>query len=265
MWNEQQGMSIFAELRRHIHRILLGEGRDFSQQRRHSRILCSVPVRLETADHYTPGTLVDLSLDGGRVQIQAVPNRLGILRPPYRRGQKMNLVLAYGSHDRRDREAAVTVRWIRPGNAGWDVGVQVSLDGSPGWIPKLLTEYGLSQDAFHTRRTGVRTPTRQKIEIGLGVAQRFEGMMVDLSLGGAAVVSPKAFARFVPVRLHMKLDGKPVTLPAQVVHIRPHSEEDFHHKSQWLCGMRFGELSRDEGESIGRHLVESRKLEQIKK
>jgi PilZ domain len=254
-------MSFFAELRRHIHRILLGEGRDFSQQRRHSRILCAVPVRLELTDHYTPGTLVDLSLDGGRTQIEAVPNRLGICRPPYRRGQRMKLVLAYSSTDRRDREAVVTIRWIRPSSAGWDVGFQLNLDGSPGWIPRLLTEYGLAQDAFHTRRTGVRAPTKQEIEIGLGVSQSFKGLMVDLSLGGAAVVSPKAFARFVPVRLKMQLAGKHVTLPAQVVHIRPHDEADFHNDTTWLCGMRFGELSRDEGELIGRHLVESRKHE----
>lgn len=254
-------MSFFAELRRHIHRILLGEGRDFSQQRRHSRILCSVPVRLEMPEHYTPGTLVDLSLDGGRVQIQAVPNRLGICRPPYRRGQKMKLVLAYGSTDRREREANVTIRWIRPSNAGWDLGLQLHLEGSKGWIPRLLTEYGLSQDAFHTRRNGVRTPTDQKIQIALGASQLFDSVLVDLSLGGAAVVSPKAFARFVPVRILVTLAGNKVTLPAQVVHIRPHQEANFHSDRQWLCGLRFGELSRDEGELIGRHLVESRKIE----
>ena len=252
-------MAFFAELRRHIHRILLGEGRDFSQQRRHSRILCSVPIRLEMPEHYTPGTLVDLSLDGGRVQIEAVPNRLGICRPPYRRGQKMKLVLAYGSQNRKEREATVTVRWIRPSSAGWDVGIQLHIDGGIGWIPRLLTEYGLTQDAFHTRRTGVRTPTKQKLIIGLGVSQTFEGLLVDLSLGGAAVVSPKAFARFVPVKLLVQLAGKNVSLPAQVVHIRPHKERDFHHAPNWLCGLRFGELSRDEGELIGRHLVESRK------
>lgn len=252
-------MSFFADLGRYIHRILLGEGRDFSQQRRHSRILCAVPVHLEFTDHYTPGTLVDLSLDGGRVQIKAVPNRLGICRPPYRRGQKMKLVLAYGSTHRRDREAAVTVRWIRPSSAGWDVGFQVSLERGSGWIPRLLTEYGLAQDAFHTRRTGVRTPTKQEVGIGLGVAQNFQGLMVDLSLGGAAVVSPKAFARFVPVRLNLQLAGKKMELPAQVVHIRPYKDADFHEAGQWLCGMRFGELSRDEGELIGRHLVDSRK------
>lgn len=255
-------MSFFADLRRHIHRIILGEGRDFSQQRRHSRILCSIPVRLELSDHYTPGKLVDLSLDGGRVQIEAVPNRLGILRPPYRRGQRMNLVLAYGATDRRDREAQVTVRWIRPGSAGWDVGFQLKLEGSPSWIPRLLTEYGLAQEAFHTRRTGVRAPSRQEVGIGLGVAQRFDGTLVDLSLGGAAVVSPKAFARFVPVRLQVVLAGKKVSLPAQVVHIRPYKDADFHQGSQWLCGLRFGELSRDEGELIGRHLVESRRREE---
>ena len=253
-------MGLVADLRRHIHRILLGEGRDFSQQRRHSRILCSVPVRLELSDHYTPGTLVDLSLDGARIQIEAVPNRLGICRPPYRRGQRMKMVLAYQSRERRDREASVTVRWIRPSGAGWDVGVQLHLDGSSGgWIPRLLTEYGLTQDAFHTRRTGVRTPTRDKLTIGLGVSQQFEGMMIDLSLGGAAVVSPKAFARFVPLKLTVKLAGKDVTLPAQVVHIRPYKEQDFHNGASWLCGLRFGELSRDEGELIGRHLVESRR------
>lgn len=254
-------MQFLAELRRHIHRILLGEGRDFSQQRRHSRILCSVPVRLQFPDHYTPGKLVDLSLDGGRVQIEAVKNRLGICRPPYRRGQKMNLVLAYGATDRKDREAHVTVRWIRPSSAGWDVGIQLNLDGATGWIPKLLTEYGLSQEAFHTRRTGVRTPTKIPVGIGLGVSQKFEGLLLDLSLGGAAVVSPKAFARFVPVRLQLTLAGKKVTLPAQVVHIRHYKGADFHHGTQWLCGLRFGELSRDEGELIGKHLVESRRQE----
>ena len=254
-------MSLLAQLRRHIHRILLGEGRDFSQQRRHSRILCSVPVRLEFPEHYTPGKLVDLSLDGGRVQVEAVPNRLGICRPPYRRGQKMQLVLAYGSAQRKEREATVTVRWVRPSSAGWDVGVQLHLDGSLGWIPKLLTEYGLAQDAFHTRRTGVRAATEQKIQVGLGVSQQFEATMVDLSLGGAAVISPKAFARFVPVKLGMTLAGKRVSLPAQVVHIRPHKQADLHSGSMWLCGMRFGELSRDEGELIGRHLVESRRSE----
>lgn len=252
-------MSFFAQLRRHIHRILLGEGRDFSQQRRHSRILCSVPVRLEFPEHYTPGKLVDLSLDGGRVQVEAVPNRLGICRPPFRRGQKMQLVLAYGSTKRSEREATVTVRWVRPSSAGWDVGIQLNIEGGRGWIPRLLTEYGLAQDAFHTRRTGVRTPTRQDIDIGLGMSQKFDALLVDLSLGGAAVVSPKAFARFVPVKLGMRLAGKLVTLPAQVVHIRPHKEADFHEGPMWLCGMRFGELSRDEGELIGRHLVESRK------
>lgn len=252
-------MGFFAQIRRHIHRILLGEGRDFSQQRRHSRILCSVPVRLELTDHYTPGTLVDLSLDGARIQIEAVPNRLGICRPPYRRGQKMKLVLAYQSRALREREATVTVRWVRPSTAGWDVGVQVHLDSTVGWIPRLLTEYGLTQEAFHTRRTGVRTPTRDKLTIGLGVSQRFEGIMIDLSLGGAAVVSPKAFARFVPLKLTVKLAGKEVSLPAQVVHIRPYEEQDFHTEAKWLCGLRFGELSRDEGELIGKHLVESRR------
>jgi hypothetical protein len=252
-------MGLFAKLRRHIHRILLGEGRDFSQQRRHSRILCSVPVRLELDDHYTPGTLVDLSLDGARVQIQAVPNRLGICRPPYRRGQRMKMVLAYQSRERREREASITVRWVRPSSAGWDVGVQVHLESSAGWIPRLLTEYGLTQEAFHTRRIGVRTPTQDKLTIGLGVSQRFEGEMIDLSLGGAAVISPKAFARFVPLRLMLKLAGKDVSLPAQVVHIRPFKERDFHGGGSWLCGLRFGELSRDEGELIGQHLVESRK------
>jgi len=254
-------MSLFAELRRHIHRILLGEGRDFTQQRRHSRILCSVPVRLEGDDHYTPGRLVDLSLDGGRVQIEAVPNRLGICRPPYRRGHQMKLVLAYGSTNRKEREAKVTVRWVRPSSAGWDVGLQVHIDGYGGWIPKLLTEYGLAQEAFHTRRTGVRTPTQQKMKIGLGISQTFEGTLVDLSLGGAAVVTPKAFARFVPVKLLISLAGKSVDLPAQVVHIRPYTEADLHDGRTWLCGMRFGELTRDEGELIGRHLVESRKEE----
>ena len=256
---ERSPMPFFAELRRHIHRILLGQGRDFSQQRRHSRILCSVPIRLELDDHYTPGTLVDLSLDGGRVQVEAVPNRLGICRPPFRRGQKMNLVLAYGSKERRDREAKVTVRWVRPSDAGWEVGLQLHIDGSIGWIPRLLTEYGLAQDAFHTRRNGVRTPSEQSVGIGLGVSQVFDGELLDLSLGGAAVVSPKAFARFVPVRLSLELAGSHVTLPAQVVHIRPHQEADFHDESQWFCGLRFGELSRDEGELIGRHLVESRR------
>lgn len=218
-----------------------------------------MPVRLEMTDHYTPGSLVDLSLDGGRIQVEAVPNRLGICRPPYRRGQRMTMVLAYGATDRREREASVTVRWIRPSSAGWDVGVQLHLEGGHGWIPRLLTEYGLTQDAFHTRRTGVRTPTDQKLLIGLGVSQTFEGTLVDLSLGGAAVVSPKAFARFVPVKLTTRLAGKEVTLPAQVVHIRPHKERDFHNEPNWLCGMRFGELSRDEGELIGKHLVESRR------
>jgi c-di-GMP-binding flagellar brake protein YcgR len=97
------------------------------------------------------------------------------------------------------------------------------------------------------------------LTIGLGVSQQFEGMMIDLSLGGAAVVSPKAFARFVPLKLMVKLAGKEVTLPAQVVHIRPYKEQDFHNGASWLCGLRFGELSRDEGELIGRHLVESRR------
>ena len=257
--SERTQMQFLAELRRHIHRILLGEGRDFSQQRRHSRILCSVPVRLQFPDHYTPGKLVDLSLDGGRVQIEAVKNRLGICRPPYRRGQKMNLVLAYGATDRKDREAQVTVRWIRPSSAGWDVGIQLNLEGATGWIPKLLTEYGLAQEAFHTRRTGVRTPTKIPVGIGLGVSQKFEGVLLDLSLGGASVVSPKAFARFVPVRLQLTLAGKKVTLPAQVVHIRHYKGADLHHGTQWLCGLRFGELSRDEGELIGKHLVESRR------
>ena len=171
----------------------------------------------------------------------------------------MNLVLAYNSKNRREREANVTVRWVRPSSAGWDVGVQLHIDGTLGWIPRLLTEYGLAQDAFHTRRNGVRTPSEQKVGIGLGVSQVFEGKMLDLSLGGAAVVSAKAFARFVPVRLSLKLAEKRITLPAQVVHVRPFQEESFQSTSQWFCGLRFGELSRDQGELIGKHLVESRR------
>jgi len=172
----------------------------------------------------------------------------------------MKLVLGYELSDCNNRDAIVTVRWVRPSSVGWDVGFQLNLDGSPGWIPRILTEYGLSQDAFQTRRTGIRTPVAQEIAIGLGVSQSFQGFMLDLSLGGAAVVSPKAFARFVPVRLKMTLADRTVTLPAQVVHIRPYKEEgDLQEDAQWLCGMRFGELSRDDGELIGRHLIESRR------
>lgn len=252
-------MSILAKLKGHIHRIILGEGRDFGQQRRHSRILCSVPVHLKFTDHYTPGTLVDLSLDGARVQIAAVPNRLGVCRAPYQRGQKLKLVLVYNSKERDDRVAMVTIRWIRPSQAGWDLGVQIVLGGSVGWVPKLLAEYGLTQDAFHTRRRAIRTPTDQPITLNLGGVQTFPGVLIDLSLGGAAVVSPKAFARFIPLQLRLQLSDQTTVLPTQVVHTRPHDDPSSSIQSGWLCGLRFRELTRAQGELIGRHLVESRR------
>ena len=84
----------------------------------------------------------------------------------------------------------------------------------------------------------------------------FKAELVDLSLGGAAIISEKAFARFVPIDLVMTLAGKSASLPAQVVHIRP-TTADYREQREWLCGVRFGELTRDEGELVGRHLVES--------
>ncbi len=250
-------MPFLDELRRHIHRILLGEGRDFDQRRRHSRILCSIPVVLLQAGEGRKAVLVDLSLEGARVQMSAEPNRLGICRPPFRRGQELLMALAYGATGRPERQARVTVRWVRPGTKGWDVGVRLTPGGEQGWVPRLLSEYGLTQDAFQTRRTEARATVQQKLTILLGDRHALPGDLVDLSLGGAAVISAKALAPFVPVRLELTLAGDRVQVPAQVVHVRPFRCEDFHNSSQWLCGIRFQELNRDQAELIGRHLVES--------
>lgn len=252
-------MPFLEELRRHIHRILLGQGRDFDQQRRHSRILASVPVVLERETESLPGVLVDLSLDGARVQMAAKPNRLRICRPPFRRGQKLSLILAYGAARRPERSVTVTVRWVRPSTAGWDIGLQLMLGDQGGWVSRLLNEYGLSHDAFQTRRNAARATTRQKIKVSLGLAQDFPGELLDLSLGGACITCEKAFARFVPVRLTLQLAGEMTELPAQVVHVRPYRQADLNHQQLWLFGVRFGELSRDQGEAVGRHLVESRR------
>ncbi len=243
-------MSFFDALKRHVHKILLGQGRDFAQQRRHSRILCSIPVDLTRSSIQISGKLVDLSLEGGRVQVAAEPNRLGICRPPLRRGQEIDMKVSKLSLG--VSSTAVTVRWIRPSTAGWDVGVQLH-SGTGGWIPRLLVEYGLSQDAFHTRRTEARTLVKQKIQVKLGGHQKFPASMVDLSLGGAAIVSEKAFARFVPLELLLELDGEPAGLPAQVVHVRRVGET--HKDKEWFCGVRFEELTRDQGELVGRHLI----------
>ena len=252
-------MPFLEELRRHIHRILLGQGRDFDQQRRHSRILCSVPIVLEREGQSLPGSLVDLSLDGARVQMESKPNRLGICRPPFRRGQKLSLILAYGAEKRPDRSVVVTVRWVRPSTAGWDIGLQLVLGEQGGWVARLLNEYGLSHEAFQTRRNAARATTRQDIQISLGFAQTFPGELLDLSLGGACVTCSKAFARFVPVKLTLQLTGVMTELPAQVVHVRPYAEADLNNEKIWLFGVRFGELTRDQGETVGRHLVESRR------
>lgn len=246
-------MSFFDNIKRQVHKILLGQGRDFAQQRRHSRILCSIPVDLTRNKVQCSGRLVDLSLEGGRIQMAAMPNRLGICRPPLRRGQQldMNVSKVTVGHS----ETPVTVRWVRPSTMGWDVGIQLH-SGTHGWIPRLLMEFGLTQDAFHTRRTEARTALKQQIEVKLGVSQVFQAELVDLSLGGAAVLSEKALARFVPVELLLTLAGQSAKLPAQVVHARA-TAADFREQKEWLCGVRFGELTRDQGELVGRHLVES--------
>lgn len=246
-------MSLFEALKRHVHKIVLGQGRDFAQQRRHSRILCSIPVELAAKKLSLPCRLVDLSLEGGRIQTVAEPNRLGICRPPLRQGQQLSMNLSKVSLGHSSTE--VTVRWVRPSTAGWDIGVQFH-PGTQGWIPRLLVEYGLSQDAFHTRRTEARTLVKQQMKVRLGVGQMFPVELVDLSLGGAAILSAKAFARFVPLELIVELAGKPTQLPAQVVHARTTAQARRESK-EWLCGLRFGELTRDQGELVGRHLVES--------
>lgn len=243
-------MSFFEALKRHVHKILLGQGRDFAQQRRHSRILCSIPVELKRQSWSLQGRLVDLSLEGGRVQVAAEPNRLGICRPPLRRGQEIDMTVSKLSLG--VSSTPVTVRWTRPSTAGWDVGIHLH-SGTGGWIPRLLVEYGLAQDAFHTRRTEARTLVKQKIQVKLGGHQLFAASLVDLSLGGAAIVSEKAYARFVPLELVMELAGEPASLPAQVVHVRRVGDE--RKAAEWMCGVRFQELTRDQGEQVGRHLV----------
>lgn len=254
-FSKNLAMPFLDGLRKHIHRILLGEGRDFSQRRRHSRILCSLPVVLIHGEESRRAVLADLSLEGARLQMLAEPNRLGICRPPFRRGQNLLMALAYGQTGRPERQARVVVRWVRPGLKGWDVGVHLKPGGEAGWVARILSEYGLSQDAFHTRRTEARAEVRQQIKVRLGEKHSIPAELLDLSLGGAAIVTARALAPFVPVRMELRLAGQDLLLPAQVVHVRSHRGEDFHHQSQWLCGLRFGELTRDQAEQVGQHLV----------
>ncbi len=249
-------MSILDGFRKHIHRILIGDGRDFTQRRRYSRILCSLPVVLQHGDRSRKAVLADLSLEGARLQMEAEPNRFGICRPPYRRGQVLGMALAYGQSVRPERQAKVVVRWVRPGLKGWDIGVHLEPAGEAGWVGRILSEYGLSEDAFHTRRGEARAAVRQRVQIRLGEKNSIPAELLDLSLGGAAVISARALAPFVPVRLEVRLAERESLLPAQVVHVRAYRSEDFRRESQWLCGLRFGELTRAQAEQVGQHLVE---------
>jgi c-di-GMP-binding flagellar brake protein YcgR len=241
-------MSLFEELKDQIRRVMLGQGRTFCQKRRHSRILCSIPVILSRGRSAIRGKVLDLSLEGARVEASGG-------KAPVRAGESLVMSLAKASLGEREGETVVHVRWVRKAAQGWEIGLHLPEATAQSWVPRLLSECGLAQEAFQTRRSQARKPLRQKGSVTLGASQVVGVDLVDLSLGGAAVVSPKALARFLPLRLDLTLAGKPVQLAAQVAHVRQHGEPKALENRLWMCGLRFQDLTREQADLLGRHLV----------
>jgi len=129
--------------------------------------------------------------------------------------------------------------------------------GGQSWVPRLLSHCGLSSEAFHTRRGQARKALQARARIRLGSSQVVGVDLVDLSIGGAAVVSGKALARFLPVLLELALSGQTVRLSAQVAHVRLYSTPKANEDRLWLCGLRFDNLSREEADLLGRHLIKA--------
>jgi c-di-GMP-binding flagellar brake protein YcgR len=246
-------MGLFEDLKGQIRRVILGQGRSFSQKRRHSRILCAIPVVLVGDNTSTlRGRVLDLSLEGARVEVA------GLGKAPLKVGQSLVMSLAKANLGEREGEAPVRVRWVRKSTQGWEVGLHLQEVQAQSWVPRLLSECGLSEEAFLTRRSQARKPLQQKGRVLLGGNHTVPVDLIDLSLGGASVVSAKALARFLPVRLDLELAGKPISFSAQVAYVRPHSEPRANADRLWLCGLRFEDLNQAQAYLLGRELVRSR-------
>lgn len=244
-------MGLFEDLKGQIRRVMLGQGANFSQRRRHSRIVCAIPVVLSTGKISSRGKVLDLSLEGARVE-------LGGDKAPFKVGQNLQMSLAQASLGEREGEAEARVRWVRKGLRGWETGLSLPESGRHSWVPRLLSQCGLAREAFHTRRIQARKALQARARVTLGSSQVFAVDLVDLSMGGAAVVSSKALARFLPVRLELTLAGKLTALSAQVAHVRLYSEPKGQQQERlWLCGLRFDHLERAEADLLGRHLVKA--------
>ena len=245
-------MGLFEDLKGQIRRVMLGQGRSFSQKRRHSRVLCAIPVVLVGDKSTIRGKVLDLSLEGARVEVA------GLGKAPLKAGQSLFMSLAKASLGEREGEAAVRVRWVRQSTQGWEVGLHLQGVQTQSWVPRLLSECGLSEEAFLTRRAQARKPLKQKGRVILGGNHVVPVDLIDLSLGGASVVSTKALARFMPVRLELELAGKTISFSAQVAYVRLHSEPRANADRLWLCGLRFEDLSQAQADLLGRELVRSR-------
>lgn len=243
-------MGSFEDLKGQIRRVMLGQGSSFSQKRRHSRIVCAIPVVLSSGKTAWRGRVLDLSLEGARVELAGG-------KAPFKVGQSLDMSLAQASLGEREGEAQARVRWLRKGARGWEAGLSLPQMGGQSWVPRLLSHCGLSSEAFHTRRGQARKALQARARIRLGSSQVVGVDLVDLSIGGAAVVSGKALARFLPVLLELALSGQTVRLSAQVAHVRLYSTPKANEYRLWLCGLRFDNLSREEADLLGRHLIKA--------
>jgi c-di-GMP-binding flagellar brake protein YcgR len=248
-------MSLLKALQGQIRRVMLGQGQSFSQKRRHSRIVCSIPVQLDADKSTLRGKVMDLSLEGARIEVPGDKTRRP--KPPLKTGQTLVMSLAVANLGRScEGQAVARVRWVRQNQqGGWEVGLSLSQADANGWVPRLLSECGLGPEAFHTRRSQTRKPLQQKVRVTLGSSQVVSATMTELSMGGAAVLSHKALARFLPLRLSFEVAGKPVHIEAQVAHVRSAAETTGASERLWLCGLRFESLSREQADLVGRYLL----------
>lgn len=153
-------------------------GTTVEDRRSTARALCDIPISCQMKSGYKPAQMLDVSARGLRLEVDE-KIRVGT---PMRVKSPRKLEGEY-------QDAIGKVRWCRKSRDGF---YQIGLDFEGKmtkncWIPPLLAELGLDTRVPRQRRKHMRVPSDLHIQFTADGGQLTEGILKDLSLGGALV------------------------------------------------------------------------------